>query len=385
MMDPTIDALAAGEAAGRPAPPERELEAGLALSLSGGGSRALLFHTGAIWRMGELGLLPALERISGVSGGSIAAGILAKHWPDLGFDADGVSASLEGTFVAEVRHFATKTIDRRVIAEGLLLPGSAAAALARAYARELFAGRTLGDLPDRPRFVFNASNMQSKVNFRFSKPYAGDYRIGRILEPRLRLADAVAASSAFPPFVAPLELDLSRETWTHDEGNDLDHPPYTTKVRLADGGVYDNLGLETTFKRYKTLLVSDGGGMTKVEPRPHRDWPRQTIRVMQLIDSQVRALRSRMLIGAYKSGARDGAYWGIRSDIADFVAPGTLPCPLEVTEALAAVPTRLAAVPARLQERLICWGYAVADAAIRAYHLPDAPPPEGFPYPGGVT
>ena len=148
--------------------------------------------------------------------------------------------------------------------------------------------------------------------------------------------------------------------------------------------MYDNLGLETTFKRYKTLLVSDGGGMTKVEPRPHRDWPRQTIRVMQLIDSQVRALRSRMLIGAYKSGMRDGAYWGIRSDIADFDAAGTLPCPLEVTEALAAVPTRLKAVPVDLQERLMNWGYAAADATVRSYFLTDAAPPDTFPYERGV-
>ena len=115
------DAIELPGASGRPEPPEREPEAGLALSLSGGGSRALLFHTGAIWRMNELGLLPVLERISGVSGGSIAAGILAKRSQDLGFNADGVSKSLETTFVAEVRQFATKTIDRRVIAE-LLLP-----------------------------------------------------------------------------------------------------------------------------------------------------------------------------------------------------------------------------------------------------------------------
>ena len=29
---------------------------------------------------------------------------------------------------------------------------------------------------------------------------------------------------------------------------------------LSDGGVYDNLGLETVWKRYQTVLVSDGGG-----------------------------------------------------------------------------------------------------------------------------
>jgi hypothetical protein len=35
---------------------------------------------------------------------------------------------------------------------------------------------------------------------------------------------------------------------------------FRSDVMLTDGGVYDNLGLETAWKRYKTVLVSDGGG-----------------------------------------------------------------------------------------------------------------------------
>ena len=279
---------------------------------------------------------------------------------------------------------ASKTIDRRVALEGWLLPGSTAKALARAFARELFGDATLQSLPERPRFVFNASNLQSRALFRFSRPYAGDYRIGRIHEPRTPIAEAVAASSAFPPFFAPLELDLRGQAFAPDRGNDLHRPPYTTKVRLVDGGVYDNLGLETVFKRYRTLLVSDGGGATRPEPSPHHDWPRQAIRVMQLIDSQVRSLRYRMLIDAYRGGDRDGAYWGIRTDIAQSPAPDLLPCPFEATQALAAVPTRLKAVPADLQERLMNWGYAAADATVRSYFLTDAAPPDTFPYERGV-
>ena len=67
----------------------RAPEPGVALCLSGGGSRAMLFHAGALLRLNELGLLPRLARISSVSGGSIAAGALAVAWRDLGFDADG--------------------------------------------------------------------------------------------------------------------------------------------------------------------------------------------------------------------------------------------------------------------------------------------------------
>jgi hypothetical protein len=40
-----------------------------------------------------------------------------------------------------------------------------------------------------------------------------------------------------------------------------------TRVVLTDGGVCDNLGLETAWKRYETILVSD-----PPLPRPNRDW-----------------------------------------------------------------------------------------------------------------
>src|SRR5688572_31054968 len=43
-----------------------------------------------------------------------------------------------------------------------------------------------------------------------------------------------------------------------------------------------------------------------------------------------------------------------------------LPCPPERTAELAAVNTRLKALDARTQERLINWGFAACDAALRA-------------------
>jgi NTE family protein len=49
---------------------------GIALCLSGGGYRAMVFHLGALWRLNEVGLLKKLDRISSVSGGSITAGML---------------------------------------------------------------------------------------------------------------------------------------------------------------------------------------------------------------------------------------------------------------------------------------------------------------------
>lgn len=41
---------------------------GIALCMSGGGYRAMLFHTGSVWRLYEAGFLPRLDRVSSVSG-----------------------------------------------------------------------------------------------------------------------------------------------------------------------------------------------------------------------------------------------------------------------------------------------------------------------------
>src|SRR5688500_2984650 len=64
----------------------RELEDAPALCLSGGGFRAMLFHTGVLWRLNDIRWLPRLKRISSVSGGSIAAGMLAASWDSLQFE-----------------------------------------------------------------------------------------------------------------------------------------------------------------------------------------------------------------------------------------------------------------------------------------------------------
>jgi NTE family protein len=229
--------------------------------------------------------------------------------------------------------------------------------------------------------VINATNVQSTALFRFSRPYIWDYRVGRIDRPEVRLADAVAASSAFPPVLSPLCLDLSKCTFAPGSGKDLQTPPYTTKAVLTDGGVYDNMGIETAWKRYKRILISDAGGKTAPEEDPPRDWLRHALRVNDLIDNQVRSLRKREVIDSFGT-THEGAYWSVRSDIRKYAVDGALPCPLDRALELAAVPTRLQAVPANLQERLINWGYAITDAAMRKHVDPTLTAPADFPYPG---
>lgn len=340
----------------------------------------MLFHLGALWRLNELGQLPKLDRISSVSGGSITAATLGLAWNHLDFDAAGVARNLQPLVVDPVRRMAGHTVDVLSILSGLLTPDSIPDMLAAAFRARLFGSSTLQDLPDEPRFILNATNIQSKALWRFSRRYMGDYRVGRIENPHVELAVAVAASSAFPPYLSPVQIPVKPSSFTSGSGLDLQRLPYTRRVLLTDGGVYDNLGLETAWKRCRTILVSDGGGAVPDEPSPDRDWARHTYRVLTLIDNQVRSLRKRQLIDSLRTGDRAGAYWGIRSDLDAYGATDALRFAPAESRRLGCIPTRLKSLPAATQRGLINWGYALCDAALRTHVNPEFPRPAGLPY-----
>ncbi len=366
---------------------ESHVEDGTALCLSGGGYRAMLFHVGVLRRLNELGLLAQLDRVSSVSGGSITAGQLAVAWPSLAFDGSGVAAGFEDLVVTPLRRVASTTIDRSAVLSGLLTPRTTIGnRVADDYRRLLFDDRTLQDLPsdeNGPRFVINATNLQSGALWRFSRPYMADYRVGMVRNPTLSLAQAVAASSAFPPVLSPVVLDIDASTYTAESRSwELHREPFTTHPILSDGGVYDNLGVETAWKRYRTILVSDGGGTFKSTPRIPRTWGRHTLRVLKTIDGQVRALRRHQVVGAYKEGSRTGAFIGIATPVDEYPATGTIAVTPARTAALAGERTRLKAMSDDTRSALINWGYAACDASIRSYLLPHADPPASLPYPG---
>jgi NTE family protein len=356
-------------------------EPGVGLCLSGGGYRAMLFHVGALWRLCDAGVLGGVKRISSVSGGSIAAGLLGLKWRELSFERAKVQEDFVPQVVEPIRRLADQTLDVSGVLGGIFLPGTIGDRIAKAYAEHLYGDATLQHLPDEPRFVINATSVQTGALWRFSKPYMGDYRVGLVEKPTVSLAKAVAASAAFPPVLSPVTLDLDPATFKPGSGAGLQHEPYTDEAVLSDGGVYDNLGLETVWKRYETVLVSDAGGKMQPEPEPETDWARHGLRVIDIMDNQVRSLRKRQLIDSYKAGERKGAYWGIGTDIADYGLADALKCPHERTVRLAEVPTRLKRLPTRLQEQLINWGYAVCDAGLRKHVDPGLARPHDFPYP----
>ena len=342
----------------------------------------MLFHLGVLWRLNDASLLRTLDRVSSVSGGSLTAGALGASWAELEFDATGRSANFDDKVVGPLMRMATHTVDVWSILGGLLGPESVSRRVAATYRRLLFDRKTLQILPsdgEGPRFVFNATNVQSGALVRFSKPYIWDYRVGKVSEPNTELSEVVAASSAFPPILSPAVLRFGRHAFEPGSGDDLQRPPYTRRMVLSDGGVYDNLGLETAWKGFETVLVSDAGSQFKPVPRPSRFWGSHAVRVLAIIDNQVRSLRKRDVIDRYKSGVLRGAYWGIGTDIEDYKVP-CLPCPRVRTQQLAEQATRLKRLPRSTCERLVNWGYAVCGAAMRAYVDPGIAPAQEFPF-----
>jgi len=353
---------------------ERELEPGIGLALSGGGYRATLFHVGAIIRLYEFDLLKELSRISSVSGGSITAGRLAVVWDKLASRDDLITH-----FVNPIRELTSKTLDRSAILRGLALPGTVSDVVANKLDKELYEGATLQDLPDWPMFTFNATNLESGRLWRFQKAYMRDWKVGGILKPEVKIAQAVTASAAFPPVLSPFKLRVKPEDFDIREVGVDDS--FFRDITLTDGGVYDNYGLEPVWKRFKTVLVSDGGSALPMQSRICGDWITQLRRVISVIQSQVHAQRSRLLVEQYLKDERAGAFWSIATPPSRFNSTPSFAVSDEAGLAIAQIATRLKAMNAAEQERLINFGYVQTDNAVRSYFRIGADRGAALPYP----
>jgi NTE family protein len=272
--------------------------------------------------------------------------------------------------VEPLRQVAAQTIDEPALVAGATTPRSAAERLVAALRKQLFGASTLQDLPDRPAFTLVATNMRTGAVWPFSKASMGKGRRA-VNNPSLQLATAVAASAAVPPIFSPVRLRLDAEDLrpTAGESTKAARPA----ILLTDGSVSDRMALETAWEGHQTILVSDGGGETVSQSLPPTDWARQSMHVLGLIDGQLRSVRKRQILSSLRDGVRRGTYWGILSNIQAYRLSDALSCPFEKTVELARLPSRFARLPMRTQERLINWGYAVCDAALRRHCLADLP------------
>jgi NTE family protein len=348
---------------------------GLALCLSGGGYRAALFHLGALRRLNELGILSQVATISSVSGGSILNGLLAENalpWPEPGTAISEWDRRIAGPLRwFTQRNIRTRAVVHRLLPWNWLDRDAGVQALARQYRRLI--RRRLDGLPERPRFIFCATDIIFGVNWVFDTGGTrvpggrfGSYQAGYFSPlPRAPMALAVAASSCFPPVFNPMLLGLTPERLRGGKYTKLDRDDLISTIGLSDGGVYDNFGLEPVWKNHRRLLVSDGGGVFKGETDAGLIWRVQRYAAIQ--GHQVSRLRKRWLITNFIQGELTGAYWGIGSSADHYQFGGEFYSEGLVDGFISEVRTDLDAFSEAEQSVLENHGYIMAEAAIRRH------------------
>ena len=379
----------------RPAEPP-PADTPVAVALSGGGFRATLSALGVLRFLADAGMLPELRYASSVSGGSIANGLLATHWPALaqrGFTTAAMDDLLTGPTIEKI---SSRSLKKALLRGLWRTVGSSTRTdlLARRLDEWFFDGTELADLDPGVRWILNAANLTTGARFTFERDVFGDYTIGLAPTARtgLKLSVAVAASASVPGAFPPLVLDHTG------------FPCGTDAPALLDGGVYDNTGTEAIdSESYRDvfLLVLNSGGLLR--PGAYGGLPivRDLARANSLLYRQSTALRTRLMVERFQrghtagpdeplpSGARRGVLMALATDFADNDS-GQLDkwrdaFPEHRTHDgrdLSLVPTVFDQLEEPLCRALVHRGWWLTGAALSTYHphrLPDltalSPPP----------
>lgn len=256
-------------------PPVRPIGKKIGLALSGGGSRAIAFHLGTLRALEDLMLLDEINVISGVSGGSVMTGLFGyTDAPFAEIDKKIVSFLHRGLVLPVLKklvhpirlslllwNFLIVVLPKMVtdiiswIASKIssFLPGlrplcefitQCSWPLRRNYSITHVIADVMADIvgrqkcssPTRQRksVVFNACELRTGTAFRMSNKYFGSWRYGWASASKLRVADAVTASAAYPSLLPPFDwkktFERQNQTNTH-------------RLIVTDGGVFENLGV----------------------------------------------------------------------------------------------------------------------------------------------
>ena len=311
-------------------PPVAPFDKTVGLSLSGGGSRAVAFHLGTLRALEDLNLLHEVDIVSGVSGGSVMTGLLGySDAPFADIDRNAVAFLRRGlvrpalkkllhparALSLALNFFAvalpTLAIDAAAAIASFtasLFPALRPAAnvvsrfswpLPRRYSRTHVIADTMADLVgtqncDAPTrqgksIVFNACELRTGTAFRMNNERFGTWRYGSAPASELRVADAVTASAAYPPFLPPFDwmrpFERDGKTRTH-------------RVIVTDGGVFENLGVSVMEPgrdaRFSVIaynpdiiIASDAGAGQFTGETVPRSWPIRMTRVVAAVMRKV--------------------------------------------------------------------------------------------------
>lgn len=246
-----------GEALHRPAQPvpraldkwQADKDTFVGVAISGGGSRSANFGMAALAELDALGLLEHVDAISAVSGGSIPTALFALDgdrpgWAERGRAKVGTDLlrPLIGRSLNPVNALATTFTDR-----------DRSDTMAEIFEDKLFDGRRVrfGELgergPMRPAVYFNATD-STDGGRRFVFTEESFVRLGSELGA-YPLAWAMAASAAFPGVFNSVTLRRHPLDASAPRGE-------ARYLHLIDGGVSDNLGVETLIEKARAQHIA---------------------------------------------------------------------------------------------------------------------------------
>ena len=348
----------------------------IALALSGGGIRAMVFHLGVLRFLAERRLLEQIERISTVSGGLLIGLVFQQNqlqWPSSQTFLVAVYPSLRAKLCERSLQWgAVRQLANPLNCRFLL---SRANLLALALKNEWGIDGKLSELPRAPEWSINGTTAENGKRFRFKSVDFGDYTLGYAVPGNFPIANALAVSAAFPGGFGPLTLDARRfiwrkRPWDAPAGTEQPTDIGYERLHLYDGGVYDNLGLEPLFDGGRSrakhegiyIIVSDAGapllpGFTYGALSLYR-----LKRVTDIISDQARALRVRTFATYLQQAVDRGAYIYIDT-------PVTTASPCASAMYAARFPTTLRRLERDEFDKLAEHGYQVAKNVEREYGL----------------
>ena len=362
---------------------------GLALCLSGGGFRALLFHLGALRRLNELGILPKVDTFSATSGGSILAAHLATliakdPAKKAAFTPEAWEEFVEAPLLALTREDLGRGFRTLgLLARNLLGPNARVEALAQRY-EEILTPLKLRDLPPAPRFVFCATDFLRSVPWYFEQDRMGDRQLGWVAPPDgVTLARAVAASSCFPRSIGPLPAPLDPALLSGGAApSGPDRDAAIRHLALGDGASHAHLGLDPVWKTHTTVLVSEAGAYPNAR-RKRRVFPRPDP-FLTAVDSEGQEIRRRRLVSGFVGGQISGTFWSLSSSPSSYRIPFGYSKSL-ARDVLCTMRASLDPVTNAEAAVLLNHGYLTADAALRTHTsqlLPRLVPRLQLPDPG---
>lgn len=388
---------------------------------------------GALRRLAREDLLEKVKVISSVSGGSLATALVFElnnyRWP--------TSSEFQKIVFPKARTLLTSVslesalpvcwLDN-AITRGLVGSWMLSQALYEAWGIRGSFSELAGD----PVWFANATTYETGKSWRFTQEGMGDWSFGHYYYGRdifsssskatyhMPICVGAAASASLPYLIGFLRLDLPEEPWFSvspvtylptdpKSGKPVSGPRKSKarRVRLWDGGVYENLGLEAVYKPdrgivytasdrqvsdVEFLLVSDASAplaldtdpaLGPVNVKPPRF--RGALRMPDIATDQTRALRSRMVMTAVKDGSLFAAYarlglptWKVKLYAEDDYPKRTIDYDTHghlndnEVAAAAGVGTRLFRLKTDVFDRLVLHGFESTDANLACHH------PEAF-------